>query len=110
MDRRRFLSLFGVGVAGLALDQAIPLGRVWSFPKEIVIAELDVELITLECLRILRANLKVSTLFHSEWDKDFSRIVPHRIYSGAPPGLPPVAQLKSAFVPETWPARGIPES
>ena len=39
MDRRRFLSLFGVGVAGLALEQAIPLGRVWSFPKEIVVAQ-----------------------------------------------------------------------
>lgn len=37
MNRRNFLSLFSAGVAGLALEQAIPLGRVWSFPKEIVI-------------------------------------------------------------------------
>ena len=35
MDRRRFLSLFGAGVAGIALEQAVPLGRVWSFPKKI---------------------------------------------------------------------------
>lgn len=39
MNRRSFLSLFGAGVAGIALEQAIPLGRVWSFPKEIVIAD-----------------------------------------------------------------------
>jgi hypothetical protein len=39
MNRRNFLSLFSAGVAGIALEQAIPLGRVWSFPKEIVIAQ-----------------------------------------------------------------------
>ena len=39
MNRRLFMSLLGGAVAGLALDQSIPLGRVWSFPKEIVIAE-----------------------------------------------------------------------
>jgi hypothetical protein len=38
MDRRGFLKLFSAGVAGIALEQAIPLGRVWSFPKKIVIA------------------------------------------------------------------------
>ncbi|HZW05391.1 MAG TPA: hypothetical protein VFF58_00655 [Candidatus Nitrosotalea sp.] len=38
MERRRFLQLLGLGVGGIALEQAIPLGRVWSFPKEIVIA------------------------------------------------------------------------
>lgn len=37
MNRRNFLSLFSAGVAGIALEQAIPLGRVWSFPKKIVI-------------------------------------------------------------------------
>ena len=37
MDRRKFLGLFSAGVAGIALEQAIPLGRVWSFPKKIVI-------------------------------------------------------------------------
>ena len=34
MDRRKFLSLFSAGVAGIALEQAIPLGRVWSFPEK----------------------------------------------------------------------------
>jgi|FreactTroBogLake_1042271.scaffolds.fasta_scaffold51506_2 hypothetical protein len=37
MQRRQFLKFFSAGIAGLALDQAIPFGRVWSFPKEIVI-------------------------------------------------------------------------
>ena len=37
MNRRNFLSLFSAGVAGVALEQAIPFGRVWSFPKEIVV-------------------------------------------------------------------------
>jgi hypothetical protein len=38
VNRRHFLGLFGLGVAGIALDQAIPFNRVWSFPKEIKIA------------------------------------------------------------------------
>lgn len=42
MERRNFLRLFGGAVAGIALDQAIPLGRVWSFPKKIVFADVDV--------------------------------------------------------------------
>ena len=41
MNRRNFLSLFSAGVAGIALEQAIPLGRVWSFPKEIVVGGVD---------------------------------------------------------------------
>lgn len=39
MNRRNFLSLFSAGVAGIALEQAIPLGRVWSFPKKIIIPQ-----------------------------------------------------------------------
>jgi|SRR5579864_1335360 len=38
MNRRGFLEFVGAGVAGIALDQAIPLNRVWSFPKKIVLA------------------------------------------------------------------------
>lgn len=41
MDRRGFFKLFSLGVAGIALEQAIPLGRVWSFPKKIVLAGID---------------------------------------------------------------------
>ena len=39
MDRRGFLGLLGMGVAGIALEQAIPFNRVWSFPKKIVIPD-----------------------------------------------------------------------
>lgn len=38
MNRRNFLSLLSSGVAGIALKEAIPFNRVWSFPKQIVIA------------------------------------------------------------------------
>jgi hypothetical protein len=37
MNRRNFFSLLAAGVAGIALEQAIPFGRVWSFPKKIVL-------------------------------------------------------------------------
>jgi hypothetical protein len=36
MNRRNFLAALSAGIAGIALEQAIPLGRVWSFPKNIV--------------------------------------------------------------------------
>jgi hypothetical protein len=39
MERRRFITLLGAGIAGFALEQAIPLGRVWSFPKKIVVPQ-----------------------------------------------------------------------
>jgi hypothetical protein len=39
MDRRLFLQILGIGVGGVALEQAIPFGRVWSFPKEIIVRE-----------------------------------------------------------------------
>ena len=61
MDRRGFLKFFSAGVAGIALEQAIPLGRVWSFPKKIVIPNvfLKTEWITEESLRILKRNLQL---------------------------------------------------
>lgn len=37
MNRRGFLRSIGLGIGGIALEQAIPLGRVWSFPKKIVV-------------------------------------------------------------------------
>lgn len=35
MDRRSFISGLSALVGGLLLDKAVPLGRVYSFPKEI---------------------------------------------------------------------------
>jgi hypothetical protein len=37
LNRRAFLGSLVAGVAGIALDKAIPLGRVWSFPSKIVV-------------------------------------------------------------------------
>lgn len=38
MNRRGFLKGLGALVGGIAIEQAIPFNRVWSFPKEIKIA------------------------------------------------------------------------
>jgi hypothetical protein len=35
MDRRNFLRAAAMTIGGIALDQAIPFGRIWSFPKVI---------------------------------------------------------------------------
>ena len=43
MNRRNFLSLLSSGVAGIALKEAIPFNRVWSFPKKIVRPKLSVD-------------------------------------------------------------------
>lgn len=65
MDRRNFFRLFGAGVAGVALEQAIPFGRVWSFPTTIVLPErelahaLPLTLISPEALEALRRNLTI---------------------------------------------------
>jgi hypothetical protein len=39
MDRRSFFRLGAAALAGAALKEAIPFGRVWSFPSKIVIAK-----------------------------------------------------------------------
>jgi hypothetical protein len=38
MNRRHFLAAIGTVVGGLALDQAIPFNRVWSFASQIRLA------------------------------------------------------------------------
>lgn len=37
MNRRSFLAGLSALVGGIALEQAIPFNRVWSFPKQIVV-------------------------------------------------------------------------
>lgn len=72
MNRRSFLRSLGAAVAGIALGEAIPFNRVWSFPSKIVVPVagevivgttnfgpfLTIPMITQECLRILKENLK----------------------------------------------------
>ena len=69
--------MLGIGVAGVALEQAIPFGRVWSFPKEIIIPSiseannfLTIEWVTAEVLRILVNNLQMTQYFVN-WDEPF---------------------------------------
>lgn len=47
MDRRGFLKLLPVAVGGIALAEAIPMGRVWSFPTQLTTRPVSV-LMTLE--------------------------------------------------------------
>lgn len=58
MNRRNFLSLLGASMAGIALDQAIPFNRVWSFPKEIVLSNS----IPVELLAGLEKNFRLHEL------------------------------------------------
>lgn len=39
LSRRKFLGGLGALIGGIAVEQAIPFNRVWSFPKKIVIAD-----------------------------------------------------------------------
>ncbi len=39
MNRRSFLKGIGAVIGGIALEQAIPFNRVWSFPKEIKVVQ-----------------------------------------------------------------------
>lgn len=66
MDRRNFFKLFTAGIAGLALKEAIPFGRVWSFPSSIISSKnvlLTDEQITRECLSLLKDNLRCYVLY-----------------------------------------------
>ena len=39
MNRRGFLKMLGAVAGGIALNEAIPLNRVWSFPSKIVVPD-----------------------------------------------------------------------
>lgn len=64
-ERRGFLKLFGAGVAGIALEQAIPFNRVWSFPKKIVIAKPPSpgDIITIAGVNAVNPEPRMSALF-----------------------------------------------
>jgi hypothetical protein len=82
MDRRGFLKLLGGGVAGIAIAEAVPLGRVWSFPKVLKLIGIDLaagedvtavslvrgnvflttEYVTMEYLRVLKNKLRLAEL------------------------------------------------
>jgi len=103
MNRRSFLSLFSAGVAGLALEQAIPLGRVWSFPKEIVIAP---PLASLDWPQDFPRRMAVGSTVRIRFPQrflirdyigDFSQPPRYGVYVATPEGLEPTA----AFLPDS---------
>lgn len=79
MNRRGFLSLLGGVLAAGALNEVIPLGRVWSFPSKIVVPwrGYEIELaenmqwITQEYLKVLQKNLKFHQYVMAEFDRPF---------------------------------------
>jgi len=163
MDRRAFLRGIGGAIASAAIVPAIPLGRVWSFPKNIVIPKLSLEemeqrylapaveqlrndidglfqigdIVSLpafgieryivtgiqaDSIKIQKAEQdklgfifgaarrhlrKVPLWYVDELEDPAVAAAVEKIYSGGPPGSPPVAQLKSGFA---WPDFGMPES
>lgn len=58
MDRRNFLKSLGALVGGIALEQAVPFGRVYSFPKE------------LKCLNaneyLNNASLRIASIYYDQ--------------------------------------------
>ena len=74
VSRRGFIGLFGAAAAGVLLEEAIPFGRVWSFPKNIVIAK-----------RVLTYDdiTRVTLEQFAKWD-----------YAGAILGLPTFRELR----------------
>jgi hypothetical protein len=84
MDRRGFLKLLGGTVGGLALAEAIPFNRVWSFPKKIVIAKPDLKkLATIYydpvAIQALRGNFLDNPLdygkTYADWNGAINKIV-----------------------------------
>jgi hypothetical protein len=77
MNRREFFKRAGLAIGGIALEEAIPFGRVWSFPSTIVIAKqtafLDPLFISREALRILHDNLKLTTFMNEKYESAISR-------------------------------------
>jgi hypothetical protein len=83
MNRRGFLRSIGLGIGGIALEQAIPLGRVWSFPKKIVLPQY-------QYMELLHVPL-------NRWEDFGAMLLPNdkvRLYGGARGGGK-VAVIKS---------------
>jgi len=52
MNRRNFLRILGGTALAVAIEEAIPLNRVWSFPSKIVVPTYDeLNAITLRAIR-----------------------------------------------------------
>jgi hypothetical protein len=79
MNRRGFFKLFSAGVAGIAIEKAIPFGRVWSFPSKIVVPEtgnyfLTHEEVAAAFLRVYAESLdRALSADAGFWDRRFGK-------------------------------------
>jgi hypothetical protein len=75
MNRRGFLGGMAALIGGLALEQAIPFGRVWLFPSEITVNRnviLTPDMITREVLRILHEKMRFMGTIDRRYDLKFA--------------------------------------
>jgi hypothetical protein len=82
MNRRSFFRFLGAAAATLALSEAIPFGRVWSFPSKIVVPETGNRFVThaevmTEFLRVYAAKLDEHLRRDAElWNREFGKPFP----------------------------------
>lgn len=87
MNRRELFKSLGLTLGGIALEQAIPLNRVWSFPSKIVVSApqiklispwrpagisagtnfLTMEWVSLQALGKLNRNIELAEFTQSHW-------------------------------------------
>lgn len=67
MNRRGFLAGVAAVIGGIVLEEAIPLGRVWSFPERIVIPKHPFDY-SANLYRALKFHPTAFTFFHPPLD------------------------------------------
>jgi hypothetical protein len=83
LNRRSFFRFLGAGAATLALSEAIPFGRVWSFPSKIVVPKTGNRLLTCEEVSAMVARIYAdkidelmmhgSAVLRIDWDREFAK-------------------------------------
>lgn len=82
MNRRSFFKFLGGGAATLALSEAIPFGRVWSFPSKIVVPQTGNHFLThhqvmAEFLRVYAEKLDEQLCRDAGfWNREFGKPFP----------------------------------
>lgn len=107
MNRRNFLSLLSAGIAGIALEQAIPLGRVWSFPKEIVVPRfraLDIGDVVILSEFLMTGYFEpfiITDVYESATGLEFGLKAPRHNIAGTAPGKALEPWPTAAFPPDS---------
>jgi hypothetical protein len=120
MNRRSFFKFLGAGAATLALSEAIPFGRVWSFPSKIVVPQIGNHFLThdqvlAETVRIWKSKLVVAEMLNDEWERDFGKSVRvgHIVRIRKPPVFQPyvsapIVEYDQYVVTSVHPPRLVP--